>query len=80
MNIDFDGVFKLIVGAALTAFGWFLRTQYDSLQRLRGDHEAHKYMVARDYVAKSDLKDMESRIIDRLDRLEEKLDHRAGLE
>ena len=74
MSIDFDDIFKLLVGGVLAAFGWFMRTLYDGVQSLRRDHEAHKIEVAKEYVAKNDLRETEKRLIDRLDRIEEKLD------
>ena len=78
MTIDFNTIFQLLVGCVLAAFGWFMRTLYDGVQSLRKDHEAHKIEVAKEYVAKNDLREMEKRISERFDRLEEKLDKQIG--
>ncbi|MBB5189614.1 hypothetical protein HNQ50_000324 [Silvimonas terrae] len=47
-----------LLSVLLTIIGWLAVTLYNKHERLRSDHEALRVEVARDYLAKSELREV----------------------
>lgn len=74
---------NILGGAALAALGWFARTLWDGLAKLRTDFDAHRVEVAKDYVTRPDfntavdkltqeMRENFNRLFDRLDQKQDK--------
>lgn len=80
MNIDFDFV-KWIGALALAGAGWLwreLQKTREGQSRDRDEFATYKVYVAEHYVPKTELMQMRQEWIDRLDRIENKIDRLAA--
>lgn len=60
---------------AIAAFGlWWIKTQHEELKRIQILLNRTREEVVRDYVTKLENNTMDTRVMDRFDRLEEKID------
>jgi hypothetical protein len=79
--MDLQTAINLLGGGALAAIGWFARTVYDDVKKLRADHEEHRVEVAKDYPTKVDFKDAIDKITDEMragfNRLFDRMDDKA---
>jgi hypothetical protein len=70
-------VVELFTGAAyvlLAVVGWFLKDALDSVKHTKDGLAAFKTEVAKEYVPRNDLREVQAEINRRFDRLEEKID------
>jgi hypothetical protein len=70
-------VMELLTGAAYVLFGivgWFLKDALDSVKTTKEGLADFKTEVAKEYVPRNDMREMQVEINRRFDRLEEKLD------
>ena len=72
--MDYQMLFNIILGAAMSVVGWFGRSLWDASIELRADLSKLREDIPRTYVAREDyradireLKDMLGKIFDRLD-------------
>ena len=68
---------ELLTGAAyvlLAVVGWFLKDVLDSAKNTKDNLAAFKTEVAKEYVPRNDLREVQAEINRRFDRLEEKID------
>lgn len=72
-----EQVFIALLGAALAALGWFARVLYDAVQRLKDDLRLLEVKVSTDYVRYDRLQDALRPIVQMLDEIRVKLDHKA---
>ena len=67
-------IWNIILSAVVTLMGWVLRDKADELNRLGILLNKTREEVARDYVTRTEIHADITRVLDRLDRLDEKLD------
>lgn len=72
--MDWQAVFNVIAGAALTAVGWFCKTVYTAVKSLEVDLSAHKVKSAEMYITRAAVEKLEDSHRESLARLERKLD------
>jgi hypothetical protein len=74
----FDQVFLNWLFVAVGAMGGFiLKATWDALVQLREDMSALQKSIAESYVRRDDFKDHAQRVVGLLDRIYEKLEHKA---
>lgn len=64
-------------GIVCTGLGWWLKTLHDMHRSLSEEVKTLAVALPTHYVMKSDLQRLEGVLLDRFDRLEEKLDHKV---
>jgi len=76
--MEFQSLFNILVGAGLTAIGWFARQLWEATQNLKDDVQKLELNVSDNYVKKIDINarfDKIEAILERLfDKLESKQD------
>lgn len=77
--MDYQTLFDIVLGAGLTAIGWFARTLWEANKELRSDLAHLREDIPKLYVAKEDyrldlheIKDLLKTISDKLDRKADK--------
>lgn len=75
--MDPQHLIDLLFGLALAVGGWFARQIWSAINRLRVDLTKLEVDIPKSYVAKEDLRDMFQQIMNRLDKLDQKLDGKA---
>ena len=73
MNMEFT-VWNLVLSGVLTAVGYLLKEKSDELKRIEILLNKTREEVAKEYVTKVDVHLDINRVLDRLDRMEQKLD------
>jgi hypothetical protein len=69
-----DVLWSSILTAALAGIGWYIRTYVSELQRLQILLNRTREEMAKEYVTKVEVHADINRVLDRLERLDEKLD------
>lgn len=72
--MDMDILWSTVLTVALGLFGWVLRSAYAEVQRIQILLNRTREEMAKEYVTKAEVHADINRIIDRLERLDEKLD------
>jgi chaperonin cofactor prefoldin len=72
-----QAIINLIIGAILSVLGWFARQLWDAVQDLKSDMKQLEVDLPTHYVRKEDLESRLDRIEASLNRIFEKLDHKA---
>jgi chaperonin cofactor prefoldin len=72
-----QAIINLIIGAVLSVLGWFARQLWDAVQDLKKDVKQIEVDLPTYYVRKEDLENRLDRIEASLNRIFEKLDHKA---
>jgi len=72
-----QSIINLIIGAILSVLGWFARQLWDAVQDLKSDMKQLEVDLPTHYVRKEDLESRLDRIEASLNRIFEKLDHKA---
>jgi chaperonin cofactor prefoldin len=72
-----QAIINLIIGAVLSVLGWFARQLWDAVQNLKSDMKQLEVDLPTHYVRKEDLESRLDRIEASLNRIFEKLDHKA---
>lgn len=72
-----QAIINLIIGAILSVLGWFARQLWDAVQDLKRDMKQIEVDLPTHYVRKEDLDVRMDRIEAALNRIFEKLDHKA---
>ena len=72
-----QSIINLIIGAVLSVLGWFARQLWDAVQDLKRDMKQIEVDLPTHYVRKEDLESRLDRIEASLNRIFEKLDHKA---
>ena len=73
MNMEFT-VWNLVLSGVLTAVGYLLKEKSDELKRIEILLNKTREEVAKEYVTKVDVHLDINRVLDRLDRMEAKID------
>jgi len=72
-----QAIINLIIGAVLSVLGWFARQLWDAVQELKQDVKQIEVDLPTHYVRKEDLESRLDRIEASLNRIFERLDHKA---
>ena len=72
-----QAIINLIIGAVLSVLGWFARQLWDAVQDLKSDMKQIEVDLPTHYVRKEDLEYRLDRIEASLNRIFERLDHKA---
>ncbi len=75
--MEFQSLFNILVGAGLTAIGWFARQLWEATQNLKDDVQKLELNVADNYVKKIDINARFDKIEAILERLFDKLESKA---
>lgn len=82
--MDYQELYNMAVGLVMILGGWFMRTLWDSLQRLQNADQklADKVsrieiLVAGEYVKKDEFDKIMFRLFEKLDHIENKIDGKA---
>ncbi len=72
--MEMDAILNILFGAVIAGIGWWLKAQREELDRLRILLNRTREEIAKEYVTKSDSSEVLSQIMNKFDRLEEKMD------
>ena len=72
--MEIDLLWSAVLTAAMGLIGWILRSAYAEVQRIQILLNRTREEMARDYITKTEVHSDINRVLDRLDRLDEKLD------
>jgi hypothetical protein len=72
--MEVDMLWSAVLTAAMGLIGWILRSAYAEVQRIQILLNRTREEMARDYITKTEVHSDINRVLDRLDRLDEKLD------
>jgi len=75
--MDAQNLINIIGGTVLSVLGWFARQLWDAVQDLKRDVKAIEVDLPTFYVRKEDLESRLDRLEAALNRIFEKLDHKA---
>lgn len=73
-TMEVDAILNILFGVVITGLGWWLNTQREELDRLRILLNRTREEMAKEYVTKADSSEVLSQIMNKFDRLEEKID------
>jgi hypothetical protein len=77
MDMEFQQIINLSIGAVLSVLGWFARQLWDAVQSLKEDMKKLEVDLPSHYVRKDELEHRLDKIEFMLNRLFEKLDNKA---
>ena len=72
--MEVDAILNILFGVVIAGIGWWLKTQREELDRLRILLNRTREEMAKEYVTKSDSSEVLLQIMNKFDRLEEKID------
>jgi len=72
--MEIDMLWSAVLTAALGLTGWILRSAYAEVQRIQILLNRTREEMAKEYITKAEVHHDINRVLDRLDRLDEKLD------
>jgi len=72
--MEIDLLWSAVLTAALGLTGWILRSAYAEVQRIQILLNRTREEMAKEYITKAEVHHDINRVLDRLDRLDEKLD------
>jgi hypothetical protein len=75
--MESQSLINIVIGTVLSALGWFARQLWDAVQDLKRDVKAIEVDLPTTYVRKEDLEARLDRLEAVLNRIFEKLDHKA---
>lgn len=72
--MDWQTLFNITLGLSAALLGWLARTLWDAVQKLATDLSVLREELSRDFVRKDDFKDAFREVKDMLTRIFDKLD------
>ena len=72
--MEMDAILNILFAVVISGLGWWIKTQKEELDRVRILLNRTREEMAKDYVSKSDSNQVLSQIMNKFDRLEEKID------
>ena len=73
-KMEMDMLWSAVLTVALGLVGWILRSAYAEVQRIQILLNRTREEMAKEYITKAEVHHDITRVLDRLDRLDEKLD------
>jgi hypothetical protein len=72
--MEMDALLNMVFAAVISGLGWWIKSQHDEIKRVTILLNRTREEMAREYVTKSEAHTDINRVLDRLERLDEKLD------
>lgn len=72
--MEMDAILNILFAVVISGLGWWIKTQKEELDRVRILLNRTREEIAKEYVTKSDSNQVLSQIMNKFDRLEEKID------
>tara|TARA_B110000503_G_C6932422_1_gene323373 strand:- start:462 stop:698 length:237 start_codon:yes stop_codon:yes gene_type:complete len=72
--MEMDALLNMVFAAVISGLGWWIKSQHDEIKRVTILLNKTREDMAREYVTKSEAHADINRVLDRLERLDEKLD------
>jgi Tfp pilus assembly protein PilO len=72
--MEMDSILNILFAVVISGLGWWIKTQKEELDRVRILLNRTREEMAKEYVTKSDSNQVLSQIMNKFDRLEEKID------
>ena len=72
--MEMDAILNILFAVIISGLGWWIKTQKEELDRVRVLLNKTREELGRDYVSKADSNQVLSQIMNKFDRLEEKID------
>ena len=72
--MEMDALFNMLFAAVISGLGWWIRAQHDEIKRVTILLNRTREEMAKEYVTKADSSEVLSQIMNKFDRLEEKID------
>ena len=72
--MEMDAILNILFAVIISGLGWWIKTQKEELDRVRVLLNKTREELAKEYVTKSDSNQVLSQIMNKFDRLEEKID------
>ena len=72
--MEMDAILNILFAVVISGLSWWIKTQKEELDRVRILLNRTREELAKDYVSKADSNQVLSQIMNKFDRLEEKID------
>jgi hypothetical protein len=72
--MEMDALLNMVFAAVISGLGWWIKSQHDELKRVTILLNRTREEMAKEYVTKDEVRTDMSRVIDRLEALDAKLD------
>jgi Tfp pilus assembly protein PilO len=72
--MEMDAILNILFAVVISGLSWWIKTQKEELDRVRILLNRTREEMAKEYVTKSDSNQVLSQIMNKFDRLEEKID------
>ena len=72
--MEMDSLLNILFAVVISGLGWWIKTQKEELDRVRILLNRTREEMAKEYVTKADSNQVLSQIMNKFDRLEEKID------
>ena len=72
--MEMDAILNILFAVVISGLGWWIKTQKEELDRVRILLNRTREEMAKEYVTKSDSNQVLLQIMNKFDRLEEKID------
>ena len=72
--MEMDALLNMVFAAVISGLGWWIKSQHDEIKRVTILLNRTREEMAKEYVTKADSSEVLSQIMNKFDRLEEKID------
>ena len=72
--MEMDALLNMVFAAVISGLGWWIKSQHEEIKRVTILLNRTREEMAREYVTKAEAHADINRVLDRLERLDEKLD------
>jgi|TARA_R110000782_G_scaffold144092_2_gene236951 Tfp pilus assembly protein PilO len=72
--MEMDAILNILFAAVISGLGWWIKTQKEEIDRVRVLLNKTREEIAKEYVTKSDSSQVLNQIMNKFDRIEEKID------
>tara|TARA_Y100000389_G_scaffold200192_1_gene240082 strand:+ start:1181 stop:1414 length:234 start_codon:yes stop_codon:yes gene_type:complete len=72
--MEMDALLNMLFAAVISGLGWWIKAQHDEIKRVTILLNRTREEMAKEYVTKTDSSEVLSQIMNKFDRLEEKID------
>jgi Tfp pilus assembly protein PilO len=72
--MEMDAILNILFAVVISGLGWWIKTQKEELDRVRILLNRTREEMAKEYVTKNDSSQVLSQIMNKFDKLEEKID------
>ena len=72
--MEMDALLNMFFAAMISGLGWWIKSQHDEIKRIQILLNRTREEMAKEYVTKSDSSTVLSQIMNKFDRIEEKID------